>query len=538
MAGHGPPKKAHKSVDDYEDELPPPPDGGWGWMVVFASFMIHVVNDGITYSFGIFFDIFVDEFGESKQATSWVLSMLVGMTLCSGPLASVLTNRYGCRIVTIAGAIIASICIIASMWAKAVFTLYFTVGIGTGLGFGLIYLPAIVCVTMWFENKRSLATGIAVCGSGFGTVVFAPLINFMIKEYGWRGSMLVLAGAVLECIIFGALFRPIEKLKPLEDKKSKQPVTAENGTSGKPKTTTEKLSQSHPLLSRSGYSISSGVSKASTKSKGSMARPDIFYQRSLQNIRLTDTEMRKESPFGSKRHYVEDSEREDKMICGCIPWEAQTKKFLKNMLDVSLFKDPLFLLFLLSNFLTSIGFNIPYVFIVPHAKQIGVTEDWAAYLLSVIGIANTIGRIILGYLSDRTWVNRLYIYIVCLVFCGFGVCGVVLYTDYNYLASMMALYGFCIGAYVGLTSVILVDLLGLEKLTNAFGLVLLFQGIASFIGPPIGGVLGDITGNYNPAFLLAGVSLSLSGLILVAIPPIQRYQKVKAQNLAITRSEM
>ena len=43
------------------------------------------------------------------------------------------------------------------------------------------------------------------------------------------------------------------------------------------------------------------------------------------------------------------------------------------------------------------------------------------------------------------------------------------------------------GAYVGLTSVILVDLLGLENLTNAFGLLLLFQGIASIVGPPVGG---------------------------------------------------
>merc|ERR1712227_1004175 len=31
-----------------------PPDGGWGWAVVFASFMIHIIADGITYSFGIF----------------------------------------------------------------------------------------------------------------------------------------------------------------------------------------------------------------------------------------------------------------------------------------------------------------------------------------------------------------------------------------------------------------------------------------------------------------------------------------------------
>lgn len=50
-----------------------------------------------------------------------------------------------------------------------------------------------------------------------------------------------------------------------------------------------------------------------------------------------------------------------------------------------------------------------------------------------------------------------------------------------------AVFGFTAGAYVGLTSVILVDLLGLEHLTNGFGLLLLFQGVASFLGPPMAG---------------------------------------------------
>jgi MCP family monocarboxylic acid transporter-like MFS transporter 14 len=45
----------------------------------------------------------------------------------------------------------------------------------------------------------------------------------------------------------------------------------------------------------------------------------------------------------------------------------------------------------------------------------------------------------------------------------------------------------CTGVYVLLTSVVLVDLLSVEKLSNSFGLVLLFQGIASVIGPPIAG---------------------------------------------------
>lgn len=110
---------------------------------------------------------------------------------------------------------------VISYWAPNVLTLCVTIGIGTGLGFGLIYLPAIVSVTMYFEKKRSLATGIAVCGSGFGTFVFAPVISKLIEQFGWRGSILILAGVVLECVLFGALFRPLGEDKD-EDVKENQ----------------------------------------------------------------------------------------------------------------------------------------------------------------------------------------------------------------------------------------------------------------------------------------------------------------------------
>ena len=56
--------------------------------------------------------------------------------------------------------------------------------------------------------------------------------------------------------------------------------------------------------------------------------------------------------------------------------------------------------------------------------------------------------------------------------------------DYTSQAVYCVIFGITSGAYVGLTSVVLVDLLGLDKLTNAFGLLLLFQGIASVIGSP------------------------------------------------------
>lgn len=37
----------------------------------------------------------------------------------------------------------------------------------------------------------------------------APLVNYFNKEFGWRGTLVVLSGIVLNCVIFGGLFRPL-----------------------------------------------------------------------------------------------------------------------------------------------------------------------------------------------------------------------------------------------------------------------------------------------------------------------------------------
>lgn len=64
--------------------LPVPPDGGWGWMVVLSSFLIHVIADGIVYSFGVFFVEFLDYFKGGKGETAWVGSLVPAVTYTVG----------------------------------------------------------------------------------------------------------------------------------------------------------------------------------------------------------------------------------------------------------------------------------------------------------------------------------------------------------------------------------------------------------------------------------------------------------------------
>merc|ERR1712183_1179224 len=80
------------------------------------------------------------------------------------------------------------------------------------------------------------------------------------------------------------------------------------------------------------------------------------------------------------------------------------------------------------------------------------------------------------------------------------------------------IYGITSAAYVLLTTLVLADLLGADKFTNAFGLLLLFQGVATFIGPPIVGFMFDAFGSYNSGFILMGSMISLSGLMLYPVP--------------------
>lgn len=91
------------------------------------------------------------------------------------------------------------------------------------------------------------------------------------------------------------------------------------------------------------------------------------------------------------------------------------------------------------------------------------------------------------------------------------------------MAIYAAVFGFTVGGYVALRSVILVDLLGLNKLNNAFGLLMLFEGIATFIGPPLVGFLYDLTSSYTPGFVCSGACIASSGIILFLMPALQKH---------------
>ena len=132
----------------------------------------------------------------------------------TGPMVSRMVKKYGANYVCIAGAVIASVGLLAASFVNSIQLLIVFYSIVTGAGFGLMYIPAVVACVPYFTKRRSLAIGICLCGSGFGTFALAPVTHVILKQWGWRWVMRTFSGLSLVGVLCGATMVPVVTTEP------------------------------------------------------------------------------------------------------------------------------------------------------------------------------------------------------------------------------------------------------------------------------------------------------------------------------------
>lgn len=167
----------------------------------------------------------------------------------------------------------------------------------------------------------------------------------------------------------------------------------------------------------------------------------------------------------------------------------ETKK--KKLFEFSLLKNFQFSCFCVAILLFTIAFQSAFTFLPAYIKQIGGSDTKAAFSIIITGVMDGIGRITSGIVLDLKRVKpyRIYVYNSVMFFVGAVSFLIPNLTNYMILAIVCGIYGFLIGLYISQKSVVIVDLLGPEKLNFSFGIMILFQGIGMFTGPTIGGML-------------------------------------------------
>jgi len=187
-------------------------DSPYAWIICMASFVLQLLTIGTTYTYGILLVEFTgngSEFQADKSTAAWIGSIQPCLLYLTGLISGALVERFGWRFVTILGSLLSAIGFATSSFAPNIYVLYFTYGVVTGIGNGLMYVTSMVTVQHYFESKRAMATGIAVSGSGVGTLVFGFLTQYLLDQYGWRNCLRVESALMLLGCVCGAVFKPL-----------------------------------------------------------------------------------------------------------------------------------------------------------------------------------------------------------------------------------------------------------------------------------------------------------------------------------------
>jgi MFS family permease len=178
----------------------------YGYVVVAASAIILTVAWGIYYSYSIFFNSLLTEFGWNRAVTSGAFSISLLVAGVSGVIAGRISDRVGPKAVCIFCGICLGFGFILMSYVQSPWQVYLLYALPIAIGVGGLWAPAISTVARWFTGKRGLMTGIVAAGIGVGAVIFSPLISHFVSSYGWRIAFIIVGIISLIAMVSAGVF--------------------------------------------------------------------------------------------------------------------------------------------------------------------------------------------------------------------------------------------------------------------------------------------------------------------------------------------
>ncbi|KAJ8365655.1 hypothetical protein SKAU_G00144860 [Synaphobranchus kaupii] len=460
-------------------------DGGWGWVIVVASFMAQFLAYGSPQSVGVLYPAWLDAFQAGKGMTAWVGSLVSGVGLIASPICSACVLNFGARPVTIFSGVMVAGGLMLSAFAPNVQFLIFSYGIVVGLGLGLVYAATVTITCQYFDKRRGLALGIVTTGTSVGGFLYATAQNELVELFGLDGCLLIIGAISLNVIACAGPMRPLHlpgyylKQKAAYEKAEEQlfsqpeklPVTLDSikTTPG----TAEKSAADDPLIA--------------VETKDPLAYEKSF----LSSLALVKIIKEKQKAYYSYFHSTAE-----------------------------LLHDRVFVSFCITLFLFSLGSFPPVLFMEDVAQSEGLIDGVSLIpLVSIVAITTGVGKLGLGILADFRWINSLYLYAFTVV--GTGIALLIIPVTKNYLGLQIlsAVVGFFSGNWA-ITPYMTTKIVGIDGLTQAYGILLFFGGFGIMLGPPVVGWFYDWTQSYDLAFYFSGSCVLAGGIFffLFALP--------------------
>ncbi|CAI5770418.1 monocarboxylate transporter 10-like [Podarcis lilfordi] len=199
------------------------------------------------------------------------------------------------------------------------------------------------------------------------------------------------------------------------------------------------------------------------------------------------------------------------------------------IVDLSLWKDRIFEVWVCSLGLAKFGFFIPFVHMIKLAGDLGIPLEKASYIMVAIGVSSMVSSLLFGKLCDIERIDRLYLNQVSILSVGVVYFIIPHCTNFSSLIAACSVLGFVDAGNYVLLPVLTFDLMGPEKMPVAWGFLMVVNASSCF-GAPFAGAMYDLLGNYNIGFVVTGICNIAAASILAFIPWLQRETTQSSKN--------
>jgi MFS transporter, OFA family, oxalate/formate antiporter len=159
------------------------------WVQLFIGVLCMVMIANLQYGWTYFVNPMIDAHGWSLAGVQMAFSLFVLTETWLIPIEGWFVDRYGPRVVVMAGGIIVALGWMVNAYAASLPMLYFG-AIVSGIGAGCVYGTCVGNSLKWFGDKRGLAAGLTAGGFGAGAAATVVPIIWTIETYGYQAAFL------------------------------------------------------------------------------------------------------------------------------------------------------------------------------------------------------------------------------------------------------------------------------------------------------------------------------------------------------------
>ena len=179
-------------------------------------------------------------------------------------------------------------------------------------------------------------------------------------------------------------------------------------------------------------------------------------------------------------------------------------------------RSPRFISLYAACLICSFGAFVPFVHLVPYARDHGIAPSTAVLLLGLIGVGSTAGRFCLGSLADR--MGRASSLLLMFIGMALALAIWAVSTTVWSLAVFALVYGVFYGGWVAVLPAVVMDDFGGRNVSGIIGVLYTSVAFGTLIGPAAAGFIYDFSHSYGlPISASAGADIVAA--IIIAVMP-------------------